>query len=118
MIEAAEALGSLEAMLVRAGDRRRLITVTTPIEVADPSAAVFASRRADDRWFCWEQPDRDGFAIAALGSAHEVVSRGPRRFQDVVTACAAIARGGGAGEAAGAPAGARGRWGGGGARCP
>src|SRR3954454_22933776 len=110
MIEAAEALGSLEAMLVRAGDRRRLVTVTTPIEVADPSAAVFASRRADDRWFCWEQPDRDGFAIAALGSAHEVVSRGPRRFRDVVAACAEIARGGATDEPAGLPAGAGAVW--------
>src|SRR5215208_31734 len=90
MIQAAEALGSLESMLARAGDRRRLVTVTTPIELADPTAAVFAARRADDRWFCWEQADRDGFAIAALGSAHEVVSRGTRRFQDVVAACAAI----------------------------
>src|SRR5215213_5012604 len=93
MIGATEALGSLEAMLARAGDRRRLITVTTPIGVADPSSAVFATRRADDRWFCWEQPDRDGFAIAALGSAHEVVSRGPGRFEDLVTACAAVTRG-------------------------
>jgi isochorismate synthase len=92
VIEAAEALDSLESLLVDAGERRRLVSVTSAVEVADPSAAVFASRRADDRWFCWEQPDRDGFAIAALGSAHEVVSRGPRRFQDVVATCAAIAR--------------------------
>jgi len=92
VIAAAEALDSFEALLVDAGDQRRLVSVTTAVEVADPSAAVFASRRADDRWFCWEQPDRDGFALAALGSAHEVVSRGPRRFQDVVAACSTVAR--------------------------
>jgi isochorismate synthase len=33
----------------------------------DPSAVVFGSRRAGDDWFCFEQPDRDGAAIAALG---------------------------------------------------
>ena len=41
---------------------------------------MLASRLASDRWFCWEQPERDGFALAALGSAHEVVSRGEDRF--------------------------------------
>src|SRR5262249_27685544 len=41
------------------------------------------SRRADDRWFCWEQPDRDGFALAGVGSVAEAVSRGPDRFEDV-----------------------------------
>jgi isochorismate synthase len=33
----------------------------------EPSAVVFASRRPDDDWFCFEQPDRDGAAIATLG---------------------------------------------------
>lgn len=44
---------------------------------------AFASRRADDRWFCWEEPDRDGFAIGAIGSVRDVVSRGPARFADL-----------------------------------
>src|SRR5215211_890322 len=92
MIAAAEALGSFESLLARAGDRRRLVSVTAEVDVEDPSAVVFASRRADDRWFCWEQPDRDGFALAGLGSAHEAISRGPRRFEDVAAACAAAAR--------------------------
>jgi salicylate biosynthesis isochorismate synthase/menaquinone-specific isochorismate synthase len=35
----------------------------------DPSALVFASRRATDDWFCFEQPDRDGAALATLGCA-------------------------------------------------
>jgi isochorismate synthase len=110
VIAAAEALDSLESLLVDAGERRRLVSVTTTVEVADPSAAVFASRRADDRWFCWEQPDRDGFALAALGSAHEVVSRGPRRFQDVVAGCSAVARRRAVREPAGLPAGAGPVW--------
>ena len=93
MIAATAALESLEALLAEAGGRRRLVSVTVPVELEDPSAAVFASRLAGDRWFCWEQPDRDGFALAALGSAHEVVSRGPERFGDLVAACAEVARG-------------------------
>jgi isochorismate synthase len=92
VIGAAEALGSLEPLLSRAGSRRRLASVTAEVDVEDPSAVVFASRRADDRWFCWEQPDRGGLALAGLGSAHEAVSRGRSRFQDVAEACAAAAR--------------------------
>ena len=71
---------------------------------------AFASRRADDRWFCWEQPDRDGFALAGLGAAHEAVSRGPNRFRDVAEACAAAARGRASDEPAGLPAGAGPAW--------
>jgi isochorismate synthase len=35
----------------------------------DPSAVAFASRRPDDDWFCFEQPDRDGATLATLGCA-------------------------------------------------
>jgi salicylate biosynthesis isochorismate synthase len=49
-------------------------------------ALAFASRRAADRWFCWEQPDR-GLAIGAVGSVVEVVSRGERRFSEVAASC-------------------------------
>jgi salicylate biosynthesis isochorismate synthase/menaquinone-specific isochorismate synthase len=110
LVEAAQALASLESLLTDAGARRRLVSATIAVDLPDPSAAVFASRRADDRWFCWEQPDRDGFAVAGLGSAHEVVSRGPRRFRDVVSACASVVRRRGADEPAGLPAGAGPVW--------
>jgi salicylate biosynthesis isochorismate synthase/menaquinone-specific isochorismate synthase len=63
-------------------DRRTLVSLTVKAEIADPCAAVFASRLASDRWFCWEQPDR-GFAIAGLGVAHEATSRGKDRFAEV-----------------------------------
>jgi salicylate biosynthesis isochorismate synthase/menaquinone-specific isochorismate synthase len=66
--------------------RRTLVSATVPIDDADPCATVFASRLATDRWFCWEQPDR-GFALAALGAAHRVVSRGEGRFQDAAREC-------------------------------
>ena len=54
---------------------------------ADPAALAFGSRHADDRWFCWERPD-DGFALAGIGTALELVSRGPDRFDDVAKRCA------------------------------
>jgi salicylate biosynthesis isochorismate synthase/menaquinone-specific isochorismate synthase len=41
---------------------------------------------ASDRWFCWEEPNRD-FALGALGVAHEATSRGPGRFKDVAREC-------------------------------
>ena len=110
MIEATVALGSLEAMLSEVGERRRLVSVTLPVEVADPSAAVFASRLAGDRWFCWEEPDRDGFALAGLGAAHEVVSRGTDRFHDAVAACERVTRGRVADEPSNLPSGAGPVW--------
>jgi salicylate biosynthesis isochorismate synthase/menaquinone-specific isochorismate synthase len=66
--------------------RRTLVSVTVESDIADPCAAVFASRLASDRWFCWEQPDR-GFALAGLGVAHEAASRGETRFADVAEEC-------------------------------
>lgn len=53
---------------------------------------AFASRRADDRWYCWEEPDRDGFAIGTIGSAVDVVSRGPDRFSDLRTDTTGLVR--------------------------
>jgi isochorismate synthase len=94
---AVDAAGALEALAplfdrVVTEGRRRLVSVTVELEPdLDPAAAAFASRLASDRWFCWEQPDA-GFALVGLGSAHEVVSRGPSRFEDVGTACAEITR--------------------------
>jgi isochorismate synthase len=108
--ETAGALASLESLLADAAGRRRLVSATTAVDLSDPSSAVFSSRRAGDRWFCWEQPDRDGFAIAGLGSAHEVISRGPRRFRDLVAGCATIARGRRTDEPSDLPAGAGPVW--------
>jgi isochorismate synthase len=66
--------------------RRTLVSVTVETDIADPCAAVFAARLASDRWFCWEQPDRE-FALAGLGVAHEAASRGETRFADVAREC-------------------------------
>jgi len=66
--------------------RRTLVSVTREVEVADPCAVVFSSRLASERWFCWEQPDRE-FALAGLGVAHEASSRGSSRFEEVADEC-------------------------------
>jgi isochorismate synthase len=57
------------------------VTVALPAEV-DLSAAVLAARRPDDRFFCLEQPERGGFALAALGATALIQARGPGRFTE------------------------------------
>jgi salicylate biosynthesis isochorismate synthase/menaquinone-specific isochorismate synthase len=62
---------------------RALLSSTVPLDPGvDPSAIAFGSRRAGDRWFCWERPD-DRFALAGVGTTLELVSRGPNRFADL-----------------------------------
>lgn len=41
---------------------------------------VSTSRRPLEPWFCYEQPDRDGAALAALGCVRALEARGPERF--------------------------------------
>jgi salicylate biosynthesis isochorismate synthase/menaquinone-specific isochorismate synthase len=81
-------LTSLSESLESAAARRRrtVVSVTSQVEGVDPCAAVFASRLASDRWFCWEQPDRE-FALAGLGVALDATSRGRDRFRDVAREC-------------------------------
>jgi salicylate biosynthesis isochorismate synthase/menaquinone-specific isochorismate synthase len=59
----------------------------------DAAAAVFAARRPDDVWFCMEQPDRDGYAVAGLGAAARIESRGTERFREAALRCRELARG-------------------------
>jgi salicylate biosynthesis isochorismate synthase/menaquinone-specific isochorismate synthase len=92
--------------------RRTLVSVTVPVEGVDPCAAVFASRLASDRWFCWEQPDR-GFALAALGVAHQSTSRGGARFGEVAGECLRLSEGAVVEEPTGLPPGAGRVWTGG-----
>jgi len=119
VIDEATVVEGLEDLIARAaGGGRKLVSVTVEADVADPSAVAFASRLAADRWFCWEEPDRDGFALAALGSAYEAISRGPDRFADLTRRCAELARGRLAAEPAELPAGAGPVWVGGMAFAP
>jgi menaquinone-specific isochorismate synthase len=57
-------------------------TVRLPGTV-DPSAAVCASRRQGEPWFAFEQPDRGGAALAALGEVAKLSGSGKERFQSV-----------------------------------
>ncbi len=85
---AAQRLGRrLETALRRARSTGSpaLVSVTSPLtgRAVDPSAVVAASRRGGEPWFCFEQPDRDGAAVAALGSVLGLEADGPKRFAEV-----------------------------------
>ncbi|MDQ6750767.1 MAG: isochorismate synthase, partial [Actinomycetota bacterium] len=68
----------------RATGREVLAAVTVDAEPdVDPTAVVVASRRRGEHWFCLEQPDRAGSALAALGAVRVIESRGPDRFTRV-----------------------------------
>jgi isochorismate synthase len=49
----------------------------------DPVAVVATSRRPGEEWFCFEQPDRHGYAVAGLGCARSLEAHGPDRFRQV-----------------------------------
>ena len=49
----------------------------------DPTAIAVASRRQGEHWFCFEQPDRQGSALAALGSVRVLEASGEDRFVQV-----------------------------------
>jgi salicylate biosynthesis isochorismate synthase len=57
-------------------------TVRLPGTV-DPSAVVCASRREGEPWFAFEQPDRGGAALVALGEAVCLKGSGEERFAGV-----------------------------------
>jgi isochorismate synthase len=85
---------------------RALASVTVSIDPdLDLSAAVFAARATQgDRFFCFEQPDRDGFVLAGLGQAALLEARGPGRFEQVAAAARELGRRALADDLSGAPA--------------
>ncbi|HXF31037.1 MAG TPA: isochorismate synthase [Solirubrobacterales bacterium] len=99
--------GALERGIARG--RRTLVSITAAVQVDDPSAVIFASRLASDRWFCWEQPDRD-FALAGMGVAREAASRGEQRFAEVARTAGETGRDAIRDEPRGLPAGAGPVW--------
>ena len=87
--------GRIERALAIARRERRpvLAAATQALDPAlDISAAVARARRPDDRWFCLEQPDRGRFALATLGTAALVESRGAARFKQTAAGCGGVAR--------------------------
>jgi isochorismate synthase len=99
--------GALEQGVARG--RQTLVSLTAAVEVADPAATIFASRLASDRWFCWEQPDRD-FALAGMGVAREASGRGADRFAEVARTAGETGRDAVIDEPRGLPAGAGPAW--------
>ncbi len=76
----------LELALQRArrSGRPTLATITRalPSDI-DPATVVCSSRRAGEPWFVFEQPDRGGSALAALGQVVCLEDSGPDRFAAV-----------------------------------
>jgi len=65
----------------RASGRPVLVSATFALAPdVDPSAVVCASRGGGQPWFCFEQPDRERIALAALGSVRTLEASGERRF--------------------------------------
>ena len=93
--------------IARRDGRQVIASITIPAgEASDPSALAFSSRRDGDRWFCFEQPDRDGFALAGVGEAARVSTLGAGRFAAAARQCADLARDAVCGDLGGLPAGA------------
>jgi isochorismate synthase len=109
VLDAGSLLSQFEGALAHAADGR-LVSATVELEGdVDPTAIAAGSRLATDRWFCWEQPDR-GFALAGIGTAAEIQSRGADRFSDLAAGCSRVAHDREADEPAGLPAGAGPVW--------
>jgi len=67
-------------------------SVTVPVSAAiDPSATVMAGRLGAERFFCMEQPGRDGYAVCGVGEAVAVSGSGADRFADAAAGCRRVA---------------------------
>lgn len=78
--------GRLEAALrrARATGGAVLASVTADVDPAiDPTAVAVRSRRPGEHWFCLEQPDREGYAVAGVGCVRALEASGAGRFRDV-----------------------------------
>ncbi|MGA2927682.1 MAG: isochorismate synthase [Solirubrobacteraceae bacterium] len=68
----------------RAGGSPALVSVCWEADrPVDPTAVAAGSRRPGEPWFCFEQPDRQRSAVAALGSVRTLEARGPDRFGEL-----------------------------------
>ena len=79
-----------ERLAVRLG-LRTFASVTVPISPEiDPSATILGARAAGERFFCMEQPSRDGYAVCGLGEAIAVTRSGTDRFEGAAADCRRI----------------------------
>jgi salicylate biosynthesis isochorismate synthase/menaquinone-specific isochorismate synthase len=76
----------------RATGTAMLVSVTAGAPgTIDPSAIAAASRRPGEHWFCLEQPEREGMALAGLGCARAIEAAGKDRFLVVARRWRAVA---------------------------
>jgi salicylate biosynthesis isochorismate synthase len=76
----------LSGALIAARSKGRPVIASSssrPGGAVDPTAVAAASRLAGEPWFCFEQPDRDRYAVAALGCVRAIEASGSRRFVEV-----------------------------------
>ena len=83
-------VGAALRIAARGGRGVASVCVPVPAEL-DLAATVLACRRPSDRFFCIEQPGRDGHAVCGLGAAATVEAAGPDRFPSTAAACRALA---------------------------
>ena len=68
----------------RADGEQTLAAISLPVDPAvDPSEVICGSRRAGERWFLLEEPDRGSWALAGAGEAVSLAAEGPGRFSSV-----------------------------------
>jgi salicylate biosynthesis isochorismate synthase/menaquinone-specific isochorismate synthase len=76
----------------RASGRPTLVSVSAALSAGhDPTAVICASRQGQEPWFCFEQPDRDGAALSAIGVVRALEADGPDRFQRLAASWRALA---------------------------
>jgi salicylate biosynthesis isochorismate synthase len=69
-----------------------LVSVSCQVARAvDPSAVIAASRRPEEPWFCLEQPERGGAALAAVGCVRTLEASGAARFAEVAALWRSVA---------------------------
>jgi isochorismate synthase len=92
------ALARLESRVLEAERLARRLgastfaSVTVPISAdVDPSATIMAARVGTERFFCMEQPGRDGYAVCGVGEAIALTRAGADRFPASAADCRRVA---------------------------
>src|ERR1700760_3378604 len=66
----------------RRSGEQTLATISLALSAhVDPTAVVCASRRVEEPWFAFEQPDRGCAALAGVGEAVALQAAGTERFE-------------------------------------